>query len=177
MSEWVEILWGFTKKNQERVPADGVCCPNFQGRFCPRSCLVYLMHVMSKYVISPCVILYARWLQNYLEDGAVFIVIGYILRHMLQTKIQQSAVFLLTKIVPLLTYRCTLGLMYLHRGPFIYYVRTCRGEGGVRKCQFLLFSVLKTCLLRGEGGPKMCLRNIWMFPKWKTMKSGLNRPF
>ena len=37
-------------------------------------------------------------------------------------------------------------------GPFIYYVITCRGGEGVRKCQFLIiFSTKKW----GEGGPKI----------------------
>ena len=55
-------------------------------------------------------------------------------------------------------------------GPFIYYVITCRGEGGgVRKCHFLLILSTKnqTCWRRGEGGPKipkMWWRNIWMVP-------------
>ena len=47
-------------------------------------------------------------------------------------------------------------------GPFIYYVSTCKGEGGlVRKWQFLPISSTETMLRR--GGPKslkMCLRNI-----------------
>ena len=42
------------------------------------------------------------------------------------------------------------------KGPFIYYVSTCRGGGEVSGIQFFcLFSVLKTCLRRGEGGPKI----------------------
>ena len=47
--------------------------------------------------------------------------------------------------------------------PFIYYVSTCRGGGGSENAYICLFSVLKTCLRREGGGPKipkMCLRNI-----------------
>ena len=39
-----------------------------------------------------------------------------------------------------------------YKGPFIYYVSTCRrGEGGSENVNFCLFSVLKTCL-RNLGG-------------------------
>ena len=47
----------------------------------------------------------------------------------------------------------TLGLEAL-LGPFIYYVSICKGggKGGSENAYFCLFSVLKTCLRRGEGG-------------------------
>ena len=40
------------------------------------------------------------------------------------------------------------------RGPFIYYVSTCRGGGGSENANFCLFLVLKTCWRRGGGGSK-----------------------
>ena len=40
------------------------------------------------------------------------------------------------------------------RGPFIYYVSTCRGEERLEIGNFCLFSVLKTCLRRGGAGSK-----------------------
>ena len=47
-----------------------------------------------------------------------------------------------------------LELRLLDKVPFIYYVSTCRGEG-VRKLQFLLiFSTIRICLRKGEGGVK-----------------------
>ena len=49
-------------------------------------------------------------------------------------------------------------------GPFIYYVSTCRGEGGVRKCQFLLILSTKNMLEGGPKIPKMWCCNIWMVP-------------
>ena len=40
----------------------------------------------------------------------------------------------------------TEGTFLLNMGPFIYYVSTCRGGGGVRKCQFLLILSTKNML-------------------------------
>ena len=50
------------------------------------------------------------------------------------------------------------------KGPFIYYLNTCRG--GIENGNFLLHSVLKICSCRGaQNGWKMCFCNIWMVPK------------
>ena len=44
-------------------------------------------------------------------------------------------------------HRNNLKLKYFEvsKGPFIYYVSTCRGEGGSENANFCLFLVLKTC--------------------------------
>ena len=64
-------------------------------------------------------------------------------------------------------------------GPFIYYVSTCRGHGGMSEnCNFSSFSVLNTCLRREEEGQKslkMYLRIIWMVPKWGQGNSRIAR--
>ena len=40
------------------------------------------------------------------------------------------------------------------KGPFIHYVSTCKGGGGLEIGDFCLFSVHKTCLRRGKGVKK-----------------------
>ena len=53
-------------------------------------------------------------------------------------------------------------------GPFIYYVSTCKMGGQ----KIPIFSVLKACLRRGGGGPKIlktCLHNVWMVPSGEFM--------
>ena len=52
---------------------------------------------------------------------------------------------------------------YFNREPFIYYVSTWRGGGGVRKCQFLLTLSTKNLVMWGVGGfknPKNLLKYV-----------------
>ena len=61
------------------------------------------------------------------------------------------------------------------KGPFIYYVSTCRAEGeGFRKCQLLLICSKKNMLtqLRGGGEAKKPKNIYYVIYEWSPNEGG-----